>query len=79
MNPITASLLNRLYSLIILALTGLIVMLEPDTTQDDPAVVRCDAGNEAPPLPITEEPLLEDYPLPRAFVDWWTNEAKKRG
>jgi hypothetical protein len=71
--------MNKLYSLIILALTGLIVMLEPDITPDDPAAVRCDAGNEATPLPITEEPLLEDYPLPKWAAEWWTNEAKKRG
>jgi hypothetical protein len=69
--------MNRLYSLIILALTGLIVMLEPDIAQDDPAVVRCDAGSEAPPLPITEEPLLEDYPLPKWAAEWITKKGLK--
>jgi hypothetical protein len=69
--------MNRLYSLIILALTGLIVMLEPDIAQDDPAAVTADAGNEAPPLPITEEPLLEDYPLPKWAAEWITKKGLK--
>jgi hypothetical protein len=54
--------MNRLYSLLILALTGLIVMLEPDIA-DEPDAVLCDAGNEA-------APPLSDAPLPDAFQRW---------
>jgi hypothetical protein len=57
-------LTSRLYSLIILALTGLIVMLEPDITPDDPAVVRCDAGNEGNPPPAKDAGfMLFGYPV----------------
>jgi hypothetical protein len=36
--------MTRLYRLLILALTGLIVMLEPDIAEPD--AVLCDGGNE---------------------------------
>jgi hypothetical protein len=34
-------------------------------------------AGEAPPLPITEEPLLEDYPLPKWAAEWITKKGLK--
>jgi hypothetical protein len=60
--------------LLILALTGLIVMLEPDIA-DEPQPLQCDTAGEGVLSPIwdtewDEAPPLSDAPLPDAFQRW---------
>jgi hypothetical protein len=70
--------MTRLYSLLILALTGVIVMLEPDIAEPDtvePEPLQCDTRGEGVLSPIwdtewDEAPPLSDAPLPDAFQRW---------
>ena len=79
MNRLTTSLHNA----VDLVIAWLIVVLEPDVPADDAPTADCRDYKEREgylsptDIPLDAPPLLEEYPLPRCFEDWWWNEARK--